>query len=168
MHNARGMLLLALMFAALSSAQSSALDALRSAADGWYRWHIESVVDGEEEIIYVRVQSGSAQEIEISGRGCDHYRYRNDHRHDTATDLGVLGVDESISWLSQFIGNGSKLESEALVAISRHAGPRALQTLIDIVESDADAKLRQEAIFWLAMSESREAFDYLDRLLVAE
>ena len=70
--------------------------------------------------------------------------------------------------MQQFLGSRSDLSSDALAAISRHAGSRALQILIDIVESDAHMDVREEAVFWMAMSESEEAFAYIDHLLMAD
>ena len=65
------MLLLALMFAALCSAQGNVLGALSTAEDGWYRWRVPAVIDGEEENIYVRMLAGSTREIEISAQQCN-------------------------------------------------------------------------------------------------
>jgi hypothetical protein len=39
--------------------------------------------------------------------------------------------------------------------------------LINIVESDAHMDVREEAVFWMAQSQSDDAYDYLDRLLMA-
>ena len=49
-----------------------------------------------------------------------------------------------------------------------HEGSRAVQILIDVVESDAHMDIREEAVFWMAQSDSEEAFDYLDRLLMID
>ncbi|MDH4125304.1 MAG: hypothetical protein OEV69_06665, partial [Gammaproteobacteria bacterium] len=103
-----------------------------------------------------------AEEIEIAGHWC------RQRRHEAAVDHGLLSTDTSIDWLQQHLGNPSDLGEHALAAISRHAGHRALQILIDIVESDAAADTRQEAIFWMTMSGSDAAFDYIDGLLMAD
>jgi hypothetical protein len=159
----RGIMLIAIMFAACVSSQTNAADTLQLSQDGWYRWRVPSVQqNNEEETIYVLVSSGKPQEIEISGHWC------NGRKHEPAIDLGLLTTDASIDWLQQYLGTRSDLSEDALAAISRHAGDRALRVLIDIVESDTDQDTRQEAIFWMAESESDAAFDYLDRLLMAK
>jgi hypothetical protein len=158
----RGLLVTVLMLAASLSSESRAAAELQLTADGWHSWRVASVSDGDEETILVRVKSGVPTDIEILGHWC------NRHRHDDAIDHGVLNADTSIDWLQQYLGRRDDLGEDALAAISRHAGDRALQILIGIVESDADADARQEAIFWMAMSESEAAFEYIDGLLMAE
>jgi len=157
----RGILLLAIMSAACAGSQTYAANVLQLTEDGWYRWRVPAAQPNEEETIYVRVNAGKPQAIEISGHWC------NGQKHAAAIDLGVLTTDESIDWLQRYLGADSDLREDALAAISRHAGHRALQVLIDIIESDADRETRQEAIFWMAQSESDAAFAYLDRLLLA-
>ncbi len=82
------------------------------------------------------------------------------------TKIGNRSTDESIDWLQQYIRSRSDLGSDALAAISRHAGDRSLNVLIGIVESDSDRELREEAVFWMVLSESDAAFEYIDRLLI--
>jgi hypothetical protein len=158
----RGLVVVALMLAAGVSNQTDAADSIEITGDGWHRWQVPSVGHPEDETIYVLIKSGKATEIEIRGHWC------NGHSHKNAIDHGVLSVDESIDWLQQYLGTRSDLSSDALAAISRHAGDRSLKILIDIVESDAHKDIREEAVFWMAMSESEEAFDYIDRLLMGD
>ena len=158
----RGLIVVALMLAAGFSNHTNAADSIELTGDGWHRWQVPSVEHPEDETIYVLIKSGKATEIEIRGHWC------NGHSHKNAIDHGVLSVDESIDWLQQYLGTRSDLSSDALAAISRHAGDRSLKILIDIVESDAHKDIREEAVFWMAMSESEEAFDYIDRLLTGD
>lgn len=163
---ARGLIVVVLMFAAGVSNQSTAADQLQLREDGWHSWQVASVEYAESETIFVKIKSGNVTEIEFRGDGC-WGRSRKDAR-DNAIDHGALSSDESIDWLQQFLGPRSELASVALAAISRHAGDRSLQILIGIVESDAHNDIREEAVFWMAQSESEAAFRYIDRLLMAE
>lgn len=158
----RGLAVIALMFAASLSSQTDAAGTLQLNEDGWHRWQVPSVQQHADETIFVLLESGKAKDIEIAGHWC------NGHRHEQAIDHGLLSTDESIDWLLQHVGERSKLRSDAIAAISRHAGDRSLQILIDIVESDADNDIREEAVFWMAMSESDAAFNYIDKLLLAK
>jgi hypothetical protein len=158
----RGLVVVALMIAAGLSNQSNAADPIKFKEDGWHRWQVPSVEHPEDEVIYALIKSGETREIEIRGHWC------NGDTHQNAIDHGPLSSDESIDWLQQYLGTRSDLSSDALAAISRHAGDRALQILIDIVESDAHNEIREEAVFWMAMSDSEEAFNYIDRLLMAD
>ena len=133
---------------------------------GWHTWQVPSVRFAENETIYVLIKSGETKEIEVAGDWCWGRSERN--RRNNPIDHGVLTTDESIDWLQQYLGTRSDLSSDALAAISRHAGERALQILIDIVESDAHIDIREEAVFWMAMSESEAAFAYIDRLLMVD
>ena len=132
----RGVLLVALLFVACFSSQSNAAGRINLIDDGWYTWRVASTGEAVEERIYVRVKSGEPREIEIAGRWCNgHWGEKRDY--DPLVDFGVLDTDESIDWLQQHIGSRSDLSSDALAAISIHAGDRSLQILIGIVESDA-------------------------------
>lgn len=158
----RGLVMVALMIAAGFSNQSNAADPIEFNEDGWHSWQVPSVEYAAEETIYVLIKAGKAKEIEMRGRRC------NGHLHKNTIDHGLLSSDESIDWLQQYLGTRSDLSSDALAAISRHAGSRSLRILIDIVESDAHKDIREEAVFWMAASETEEAFQYIDRLLMAD
>lgn len=73
--------------------------------------------------------------------------------------LGVIALN---------INAKSDVASDALAAISRHQGNHAFQVLAEVVESQADYDLREEAIFWMVMSETENAFAYIDRLIMGE
>jgi hypothetical protein len=161
------LLLIVLLIAAGASSQIRAAEPLRLEGDGWYTWQIESVGEYAEEIFYVQMKAGKPKEIEIAGRWCNS-RNRSDQRHPEATDLGLLEADQSIDWFEQYIGTRSDLSSDALAAISMHESDRALKILIGIVESDADMDIREDAVFWMAQSDSEAAFNYLDRLLMID
>ena len=163
----RGLIVVTLMIAAGLSNQTNAASPMQLSEDGWHSWRVASDEHSGEETIYVLIKSGKPTEIEILGQWCNG-RWRERSQHEQAIDLGLLSADESIDWLQQHIGTRSDVSSDALAAISRHGGGRSLRILIDIVESDTDHEIREEAVFWMAMSESEEAFDYINRLLMSD
>jgi hypothetical protein len=58
------------------------------------------------------------------------------------------------------------VSEDAIAAISMHVGDEAFTALTTLVEDrNSSRKLREQALFWLAQSNSDEAFSYLDRLL---
>ena len=160
-----GLLLIVLLLAAGASSQARAAEPINLTDDGWYTWRVASAGEYNEEQFYVQLKSGQPKEIEIVGHWCNSW-HRSDKNYPEATDLGLLDTDTSIDWLQQLTGERSDLSSDALAAISMHEGSRAVQILIDVVESDAHMDIREEAVFWMAQSDSEEAFDYLDRLLM--
>jgi hypothetical protein len=160
-----GLLLTVLLLAAGASSQARAAEPINLTDDGWYTWRVASTGEYDEEQFYVQLNSGQPTEIEIVGHWCNSWN-RSAKKYPEATDLGLLDTDTSIDWLQQLTGERSDLSSDALAAISMHEGSRAVQILIDVVESDAHMDVREEAVFWMAQSDSEEAFDYLDRLLM--
>ena len=162
-----GLLLIVLLIAAGASSQIRAAEPLRLDDDGWYTWRVESGGEYDEEKFYVQMKGGKPKELEIVGRWC-YSRNHSDQRYPEAMDLGLLDTDTSIEWLQQHTGERSDLSSDALAAISMHEGSRAVRVLIDVVESDAHMEVREEAVFWMAQSDSEEAFNYLDRLLMID
>ncbi len=156
----RSLIAVALMIAASLGNETIASDLIALSEEGWHTWRVPSVEVPGEERIYVLMRSGEPAEIEVTGRWC------NNLPHDgEVIDLGLVSTDESIDWLQQYIGSRTDIGSDALAAISRHAGDRSLNVLIGIVESGADQELREEAVFWMVLSESDDAFNYIDRLL---
>ena len=156
----RGLIAFALMIAAGLGNETIASGLITLSEDGWHTWRVPSVEVPGEERIYVLMRSGEPAEIEVPGRWC------NTPHDDEVIDLGLVSTDESIDWLQQYKISRSDLGSDALAAISRHAGDRSLNVLIGIVESDSDHELREEAVFWMVLSESDAAFEYIDRLLI--
>ena len=157
--------MIVLLVAAGASSQARAAEPVDLNVDGWHSWSVASVGEYEEERFYVLIKSGETRKIEIVGHWCNGRR-QSETRHADAVDLGLLETDQSIDWFEQYVGDRSDLSSDALAAISMHEGARAVQILIDVVESDAHMDVREEAVFWMAQSESKAAFDYLDRLLM--
>jgi len=170
-------ILLVVLLVAAVSFPTKAEEALGLGEDGWYSWSVASVDEFEEELFYVKMQSGKASKIKIIGRWCNcsgrngwnGWRgNRGKREFPDAVDLGFVDTDQSIDFFEKYIGKRTDLSSDALAAISQHEGARAVQIMIDIVESDAHMDVREEAVFWMAQSGSQEAFAYLDRLLMAD
>ena len=82
------------------------------------------------------------------------------------TDLGLVETRASLDWLNDQVGANPDLSSDALLAISAHAGPDAVALLVAAIENrQLRKKVREEALLWLVHSGSEEAYAYLDRLL---
>lgn len=112
--------------------------------------------------IYVKLEGGKARRIRTLSPQCPV------EADGDINDLGTVATDDSLDWLIAQIGDDTRTASDALLAISAHAGPRAIETLVSAIENRAFArKVREEALFWLVNSGSDEAYEYLDRLLTA-
>lgn len=153
------LLLVALLFAACIESESLAADFETPVADGWHTWQVVAAGGGELQI-FTSMKSGKPARIRLRGDSLCSENFDVE-----ALNLGLVDVDQSIDWLQQYITPRSELSSAALLAISLHPGDRPVTILEDIVKSQADRKLREEALFWLVQSDSDEAFAVLDRLL---
>ncbi len=81
-------------------------------------------------------------------------------------DVGEVDNSASVAWLLGQVDAHSRLADGALAAISAHAGDDAFVALTALLEDRSRRqKTREQALFWLAQSESERAFDYLDALL---
>ncbi len=160
------MLVVALIAAGINS-EVRAAEPIRFAEDGWYSWNVATVGEFDEEKFYVRIKDGEPKEIEIIGHWCHGWK-RSGTRYPDATHFGLIDTDISIDWFQQYIGDRSDLSTDALAAISMHDSDRAVQILIDVVESDAHMDVREEAVFWMVQSNSEAPYNYLDRLLMKQ
>jgi len=119
------------------------------------------IVDGAGELrIYVRTEDGKIRDIKPLSAGCP-----------VASESEILDIDpvsgsESVEWLSSQVRSGGRLADNAILAISLHA-EGGIDRLISFVEDRSiDKDLRETTLFWLANSDSDQAFAYLDRLLM--
>ena len=146
------------------SRAAPSLEELRGARELFQRveypmWmHCKSGADraGLMSVLYLHTREGVPIETAIKQLSLKYGHIRQ-------ADTGVLD-----HFFEKYIGKRTDLSSDALAAISQHEGARAVQIMIDIVESDAHMDVREEAVFWMAQSGSQEAFAYLDRLLMAD
>ena len=110
--------------------------------------------------IYVKLENGRASQIRALSPQCPI------ETEASINDLGLIATDESLDWLNRQVGDSRRVSSDALLAISAHDSPRAVEMLVRAVENrELRQKVREEALFWLVNSGSDEAFEYLDRLL---
>ena len=161
MKTAIRLIIIALLFAACISSESLSADFAGPAEDGWHTWRVQAD-DGSELEIFVSMLSGRAVELQVRGDSiCA------DKIDVNATDLGVIGIDESIDWLRHYIEPRSELSSDAIMAISLHSGDRPVEVLASVIEFGTNRGIRKEALFWLVQSDSDAAFEVFDRLLSA-
>ena len=72
----------------------------------------------------------------------------------------------SVAWLSDQVYADGRISEDAIAAISAHAGDAAFAALTGLLEDRNRAKkTREQALFWLAQTDSDEAFEYLDALI---
>jgi hypothetical protein len=109
--------------------------------------------------IYVLTSGGKPEKIRALSSQC-----RVTSKSEIS-DLGVFESDDSIDWLQQHIDPHSEISSDAMAAISTHDGDRPISVLMDVVRDNSSIENRKDALFWLAMSDSDTAYEFLDRLL---
>ncbi len=117
-------------------------------------------IEGDQISVYVRMAAGTVTKIRALTSDCP---------VTTSTpvnDMGVVSNGASVAWLLQQVDAAARISESALAAISTHAGDEAFTALTTLVEDrDSSRNLREQALFWLALSNTDEAFNYLDRLL---
>jgi len=111
--------------------------------------------------VYVRLAAGRPDVVRALNANCPVTT------KSAVRDLGSIDTTASVAWLSKHIGTGGRGDDdELLAAIVGHEGDAAFRTLTGLVEDRMRSqRLREQALFWLAQSDSDEAFRYLDRLL---
>ena len=110
--------------------------------------------------IYALVDDGSVVQIRTMSPSCP-VKTRI-----PVFDLGAIDGQQSINWLEREIAPKSRMSSHALAAISVHERNVAIDTLVKVIENrGASNDNRKQALFWLANTDSNEAFAYLDRVL---
>lgn len=110
--------------------------------------------------VFVEVKNGRVREIRALSRACP-VSIAGDVR--TMDDVSTA---DSIAWLIGQVDGNSRVAEDAIMAVSFHTEPEALEALIGLVEDTARRhNAREQALFWLVQTESDEAFAYLDRLL---
>ena len=131
-------------------------------ADGWHGWQVE----GSEDLvrIYVRINDGSPTRIRF--RDSRHCTWNRAEEPAEFRDLGIVDNDVSATWLIHQVDADSRVSEDAIAAISVHTGDVAFAALTGLLEDRNRGKgTREQALFWLAQSDSDEAFEYLDALI---
>lgn len=112
--------------------------------------------------VYVLVVDGDVSEIRALSSTCP---------VTTSTPVQSMGErdgKESVAWLDRYARDGSRLADEAVTSIALHEEETSFTALAAMVEDQGRGMdVRQQALFWIAQSDSEAAFDYLDRLLGA-
>jgi hypothetical protein len=110
--------------------------------------------------VYVRIANGKVNKVRALAADC---------AVTTQTGVNTLGSvpnDASVAWLIKQVDAETRVSRDAIAAISAHAGKEAFSALTRLVEDrDRPKKTREQALFWLAQTESDEAFEYLDAIL---
>jgi len=163
----RGLGVIALMAIACLGNETIASSVLDITEDGWYTWRAPAAENSEapEIQIYVLIEAGQPSKISMPDSHCRMVS-KTKTINAEINDLGLVSADDSIDWLRPHIKVDSDIASDAFAAISRHSGDYAFRVLAEVVESDADRDFREEAIFWMVVLESEEAFAYIDRLIM--
>jgi len=72
-----------------------------------------------------------------------------------------------MDWLQPLVTRDDELSEDALASISAHSG--GVDALVEVVENQKlPMEIREQALFWMAHSESSAAFEYIDRLLAGQ
>ena len=152
---------LALVLLLVAWTNTSAAEFVAPTTDGWHVWQVQgSDNDFDLLSIYVQVKDGAVAKIQASTSECPV------KKRTPVNDMGVIPNAASVAWLLQHVGADNRASDSALAAISAHSGDEAFTALTSLLEDRRRGKkLRQQALFWLALSDSDEAFSYLDRLL---
>ena len=142
-------------------ADSGAAEFAAPVDDGWHRWHVEGPQDSVR--IYVRIKDGSPTRIRFSNSYCSWTRADEPTEFH---DLGIVDNDASVAWLKDQVNADDRVSEDAIAAISAHTGDAAFAALTGLLEDRKQGKeTREQALFWLAQSDSDEAFEYLDALI---
>ena len=110
--------------------------------------------------VYVKVEDGVVKRVRALAADCP---------ADTATpvaELGAVDAEDSIAWLRAALASSPGVAEHSVDAIALHGGGAGLDALIGVIENrDFRRSLREHALFWLAQSDSDDAYEYLDGLL---
>lgn len=140
---------------------TSAAEFVVPTTDGWHVWQVQGSDDDFDLLsIYVQMKDGAIAKIQANTSECPV------KKRTPVNDMGVIPNAASVAWLLQQVDADNRVSGSALAAISAHAGNEAFTALTNLLEDRGRGlKMRKQALFWLAQSDSDEAFSYLDRLL---
>lgn len=105
---------------------------------------LEPVAD--RAVVLVRVAAGAIDRIRVYAPSCT-----LDAGGRTVLWLSAVTADASVTWLNAQATSGARrLADDAVMALSAHAAPVALDRLIALARTGASTHLRGQALFWLA------------------
>ncbi len=113
-----------------------------------------------EFLILVRYENGAPTRLRTFTPDCD-----VDAGGMPLVWLNDVAPDDSVAWLTSLIGGTASRDNEyrnrvakpAVAALSLHATRGAMTTLLGLAKSNPDAKVRSDALFWLAQRAGQEA-----------
>jgi len=132
MKTAIRLVLIALFIAAVITSESHGANFNVPANDGWYTWQVDGS-DGGELQVYALMESGRPSKFRVRGGSVC---YNNFKTNVDATDLGMVEADESVAWLQGFIRPAGELSSDAIIAISLHAGDLPFEIIDRILSAN--------------------------------
>ena len=132
MKTAIRLVLIALFIAAVITSESHGANFSVPANDGWYTWQVDGS-DGGELQVYALIESGRPSKFRVRGGSVC---YSNFKFNVEATDLGMVEADESVAWLQGFIRPAGDLSSDAIIAISLHAGDLPFEIIDQILSAN--------------------------------
>jgi len=131
MKTAIRLVLIALFTAAVITSESHGANFNVPADDGWYTWQVDAS-DGGELQVYALIESGRPSKFRVRGGSVCYSSFKSNVE---ATDLGMVEADESIGWLQGFILPAGDLSSDAIIAISLHAGDLPFEIIDQILSA---------------------------------
>lgn len=129
---------------------------------GGYTIGGDCLLESESVRVYVRMDAGQPERVRALNADCP-VTTASEIR-----DLGSVAADVSVRWLRDRITNDRHGDAQLLAAIPMHAGGAAFEALTSLLEDRSrPMDTREQALFWLAQTDTDEAFDYIDRLLTS-
>jgi hypothetical protein len=132
MKTAIRLVLIGLFIAAVITSESHGANFNVPANDGWYTWQVDAS-DGGELQVYALIESGRPSKFRVRGSSICYSNFKFDVE---ATDLGRVEADDSVAWLQGFIRPAGDLSSDAIIAISLHAGDLPFEIIDRILSTN--------------------------------
>ena len=132
MKTAIRLVLIGLFIAAVITSESHGANFNVPADDGWYTWQVDGS-DGGDLQVYALIESGNPVKFRVRGGSVCYSNFKFDV---DATDLGMVEADESVAWLQGFIRPAGDLSSDAIIAISLHAGDLPFEIIDRILSAN--------------------------------
>jgi hypothetical protein len=118
----------------------------------------EAASERTEIQVYARIESGRASRILMLSPQCPAQALS------PINGLGLIAAESSIAWLQTYVLSSEDVAEQALGAIAGHSG--GVRQLIVVAEDQRlPMVMRERALFWMAQSNSDDAFDYVAMLL---
>jgi hypothetical protein len=132
MKTAIRLILIGLFIAAVITSESHSANFSVPTDDGWYTWQVDGS-DGGELRVYALIEAGRPSKFRVRGGSVC---YSNFRFNGEATDLGMVEADQSVAWLQGFIRPAGDLSSDAIIAISLHAGDLPFEIIDQILSAN--------------------------------